>query len=507
MGGRDTNAARLVAVALGASLALAGCATSAAGDRSGGDTVHLQLATIDDGGVGLGEAFVRELGTVSGGRITADVSLNYGEGAPDAESRLVSAIASGEIDGGWPATRAFAEAGIRGLAAVDAPLRITSDDAVDALVSGSADERIRETLEGTGVAALALQADDLRRPFSVTDPLVDLEDWQGTTFRTFNSPVQTATVKALGATPVRAGVLWKDQIADGTLDGGEYAVRYFEGSDWVATPNTPWSLPTNVVLWPKVAVISLSRQRFDSLTGPQQAWVREAAANASREVSAQLSAQTQSQQAQQMCADGVRFEAATTEQLAGLVKAVEPVVQGLREDPAEKALMAIVDGIAAEHADADALDVPMPCPAPTVVAATPSGPPSAATIQDGVYRTEIPATRVKEAGVSNAGGWSGTWTRTIHDGTYAVTCTPVDDPGVDCGHSVTDMVLEAGNLQYSGDTVTFVYDRDVHAAHGCEPYCHPLPPYSARWTQSGDVLTFTDSTDASLVLEPWRKID
>ena len=92
-------------------LAAAGC-TSGAADRSGGDVLLLRMATIDGYAVGSAggslagpETFVEQLEALSDGRIQVEVTTSYGGGAAGAETRLVKAIASGDLDGGWPARR------------------------------------------------------------------------------------------------------------------------------------------------------------------------------------------------------------------------------------------------------------------------------------------------------------------------------------------------------------------------------------------------------------------
>src|SRR4051812_14702618 len=139
---------------------LAGCGAGVP-DRAGGDTVVLHLATIDGEVNGNGqltgpETFVEALSDVSGGRLRVEVADTYGDGAADSESRLVKAIAAGDLDGGWPATRAFAAAGISGLEAVEAPLTLTSSAAVDDLVTGPAAADALQVLDGSGVTGLAL---------------------------------------------------------------------------------------------------------------------------------------------------------------------------------------------------------------------------------------------------------------------------------------------------------------------------------------------------------------
>jgi TRAP-type C4-dicarboxylate transport system substrate-binding protein len=171
-------------------------------DKAGGDTVVLELASIDgvnNNGQSYGvEAFVDALTEVSDGRLQVEVTTPYRNGAHDAESDLVAAIASGDVDGGWPSTRAFAEGGIHGLEAVEAPMLITSYQAQKDLVSGPVAEQILETLEGSGIVGLGLVVGPLRRAFTV-EPLLDPEDWAGNRIRVFNSPTQADAMSALDA--------------------------------------------------------------------------------------------------------------------------------------------------------------------------------------------------------------------------------------------------------------------------------------------------------------------
>ena len=88
---------------------LASCTTGAVAkaDKTGSDTVVLQLATIDgiEHGGPAAETFVDALAEVSDGSIQVELTEAFHEGDADAESRLIEAIAAGDIDGGWPATR------------------------------------------------------------------------------------------------------------------------------------------------------------------------------------------------------------------------------------------------------------------------------------------------------------------------------------------------------------------------------------------------------------------
>ena len=280
---------------------MAACGSIQPADRIGSDTMHLQFATPNGDLGAVGEALVGAIEEASGGRMTADVTTNYGDGAPDAEARLVTAIASGALDGGWPGTRAFAQGGIAGVKAIEAPMAITSHAALVELVTGPAVEQVRSALEGSGVVALALVADRLRRPFSSQAPLTDPADWRGVTFRAYDSPVQAAAIEALGATPVVVTHAWHEHVADGKLRGAEFPVESYLAMGFAPVAG---NLPTNVVLWPLVPVLSVSQKLWDSLTPTQRDWLVRAAQKVTASSLERGTRQEQNDAAEQLCDEG-----------------------------------------------------------------------------------------------------------------------------------------------------------------------------------------------------------
>src|SRR3712207_997552 len=74
-----------------ATMGLAACGTGTSVDKAGGETLVLQLATIDsvnNNGQSFGpQAFVDSLSKVSGGRLRVEVLEVYGDGRADAESQ------------------------------------------------------------------------------------------------------------------------------------------------------------------------------------------------------------------------------------------------------------------------------------------------------------------------------------------------------------------------------------------------------------------------------------
>jgi TRAP-type C4-dicarboxylate transport system substrate-binding protein len=501
------------AAAVGTVALVAACSATPGADKSGSETVVLKLATIDlvnNNGQSYGpEAFVENLEEVSGGRIKVEVTTKYGQSAPEAESDLVGAIVSGEVDGGWPSTRAFANAGITGLEAVEAPLTVTSYAAEKALVSGPVADMLLAELDGTGVVGLELAVGPLRRPFAAEAPLLGPEDWAGATFRVYNSPVQTDAVRLLGATPVNLGLGWIDEVRAGRLRGVEFDIAQYAA---MGQTTEAGNVTANVVLWPKVFVLSINQKRFDALSDEQQNWVREAADKA-MQVSVD-STYDETTLAQELCEKGTRFIAANPDQIAALRSSLQPVLDGLAGDPANGALLTEIQAIAADHPEPDVPTVPEACRQGTVddqsVGAVPD---DTADLPDGEYRVEITTDDVAAARLDNRDGHSGTWTFTVRDGTYEMRCRPLDDPGIDCGQEVDDGPFDAGYLRGTGQTVTLVHDPElISKLSGCKlpvsetlpDHCGPGGGVTLTWGIEGDSLTF--SGDVWWGLESWTKI-
>lgn len=498
---------------------LAACGSNSpapvAADRIGSETLVLRFATFD-GETGLVppgvQAFLDALESESAGGIRVELTYTYGDGAPDAESRLVEAIASGDLDGGWPSTRAFSRAGIAGLDAIEAPMTLTNPEALELLASGPAAERALVALDGTGVAGLGLFPADLRRPFAADAFLLSPDDWDGISFRSYNSPVQSDTIAALGATPRDLSFGWVQEVAGGRLDGIESGIEVYAANFSTELPYAT----ANVVLWPKVSVLALSQQRLDSLTDEQRAWVDRAVEAASAARSA--AAYDESSAVEAACERGVRFSLASDEDLAALHNAVQPVIDALSASESDRALLADVLAIADQHPDNYVPPVPEDCMGEPVDDPLAEVPDEISSLPAGQYRTEIRLADVTAAGVDNGPGWTGIWTLTVDDGTYVLTCRAVESPGKDCGGTTFEGALEAGNLVGRGDVVYFDHDEDLMAhLTGCqlpataEPgHCLSAATYRARWTLVDDRLTFDHAGEEApyhLTLTEWRKID
>jgi TRAP-type C4-dicarboxylate transport system substrate-binding protein len=517
------NAARrragiCVVIAVAIMALAAACQAPRNVDKTGGDTTVLRLATfegqVNANGQNYGpQAFVDNLRKLSGGRLKVELTTNYGGNAPDAESRLVRAIASGEVDGGWPSTRAFADAGITGLEVVEAPMTITSYAAEKALVSGPVAGKLLGRLDGTGVVGLGLTVGPLRRPFAAKAPLLGPGDWEGVRFRVFNSPVQAGAVRALGATPVNLSFSFIDEIKAGTLRGAEFDIPQYARSGYAVEAV---HVTANVVLWPKVFVLALSQKRFGALTTQQQAWVRGAAEQA---VKASVDATYgQASVVRALCGRGVRFADATPGQIEGLRARLRPVLERLAARPADAPLLRDIQTIANQNPGPEALDVPASCQhAAAAGGSLGSIPATVSALPDGVYRRELTQQDIAAAGGDPGSHPAGIWTITVRRGTYELRCRPVPGPGDVCGGSVTDQPLDVGDLRGTGKIVYFVPDaKRLQRLTGCtlpvgaqDPSCPPDDPYGVGWALSGDTLVFSNTPGQRFdigLIGPWRKI-
>lgn len=512
--------------ALGAVAALlAGCQATAAGPDKAGSTVEVitlaSIDAVDNNGMSYApQAFVDALGEVSGGALRVELDLeSFGGLEPDTETRLVEAIAEGRADGGWPSTRAFAGAGIEGLEVVEAPLTLGSYAAVAELATSPTAEELLGRLEGSGVVGVGLAVGPLRRPMAAGEPLVGVEDWAGVTFRSYASPVQDETIRALGGEPVHVTYDWPEEVRAGRLDGVELDVAQYHHNGMTTEAG---QITGNVVLWPKVFVLSLSQRTWDRLTEEQRGWVQRAA---DRAVQASVAGPyDEDALIRELCQAGAQVHLADESDLVALREAVAPVIARLGEDP----LLAELQRIAARH-PLDVLDTGR-CSARAAYTRVGPGelevPDTRSGLPDGVYRAEIDLDDVEAAGLTReAEGATGVWTLTVADGTFQLDCTPLRaSTGVDCDFAeelppdVDTNPREVGALTGDAGTAFLTHDTAEEARlTDCDPEVEQgptscLPPMTNRvsWSLEGDVLTLSDLTSEDpsfyLVIRPWQRI-
>jgi TRAP-type transport system periplasmic protein len=500
------RAALAVMVALSAAaLTTSGCQGGPAA-KAGQAAVTLRFATEDpsinnNGQIRALQDFVAKVSTLSVGRLRIKVETDVGSGATGSRSPVLDDIQRGSYDGGWNATRAFAATGFRAFEAIEAPFVIQSYPVEQQFVTSPLAAQMLGRLEGTGLVGLGLVAGPLRRPFAVSRPLVEPSDWKGISFRVFHSPMQTATVAALGARPVFAGPAGIGALLNGGSLGGQEFDLFQYDIDGFA--NAEPYVTANVALWPKTYALVMNAKRFASLTGQQQQWVRQAAKGAVHESA--TNPFDEDPATQRMCVTGVRFANASAAQLAELRAKVAPVYDLLRRDPTTAADLAALQAMDAAHPVASTPTIPAGCqgaaPASQVVDTAIKTQPR---IPDGSYRVQVSASDLEVYGAEpgHAADNAGTATLTIRNGTYALSLRFGADP------KGRPEPAESGLLRGTARTALFVPRCPTGTSCGPVP-----PPYSFGYKYSHATLTLTVGaglTDpislGTFASHPWLRI-
>jgi TRAP-type C4-dicarboxylate transport system substrate-binding protein len=320
--------------------AAAGCSASAGGDKAGGPVggpVVLRMASTPAGPSDAPPVagFLRRVRALSGGTVRIQVINQWGLYAPEAEARVVRAVAAGQVDLGWAASRMFDTMGVPAFRALSAPMLIDSYPLESAVLKTTIPARMLAGLSRAHVTGLAVLGDALRHPFAVRRPLLGPADWRDMSIGTNPSGLQQQAIRALGAAPVVAfGPNRTHDLATGQIQGFEFDVRRYLHDVLVPVAY----VTANMTLWPQFDVLFANPARLASLTPQQRAWLRQAAQQAAAG-SVSLVAGQDSASIKKACAIGARFATATPADLAALRRSFTAVYQNLETDPQTSAFI------------------------------------------------------------------------------------------------------------------------------------------------------------------------
>jgi TRAP-type C4-dicarboxylate transport system substrate-binding protein len=479
---------RLAALVLAATaaLALAACSSggSAGEDKAGGTgpTVVLRLAntggSIDQ--TPAVEYFVKHVEELSGGNIRIEVVDQWAEFASDAEQQVVHDVATDEVDLGWVGTRVFDTIGVKSFQALTAPMLVDSYALENAVIESGLTEEMMEGLDDLKVVGLGVLADGLRKPTSVTAPILGPTDWRGITFGTLRSNGQAEAIRALGATPAQIfGSEREEALRKGTIQGFEFSTWLFSNPKW--PPLAPY-VTANVNLWPQMDVLLANPARLKALTGEQRGWLEQAARDAAAR-SADL-ADKDAPAVATACSSGARFAEASAADLAALEAAFTPVYAKLERHPETKAFIERIQELKESTHAEPVLSTPADCTgqAPEQ-AATGTG--KAPTHLNGTYRMVLTRADAEKVGDPEAEEFPVVETITLNDGHLEGGCF-----GAYGGtYWVKDGRITFDSVEYDPNlTVTFSVDDQGNL------HLTPVPPMDP-----GDAF--------QCFYKPWTKID
>ena len=486
MDGMKTRS-RLAALVLAAAATLVAAACSGGGadeDKAGGTgpTVTLRLAntggSIDQ--TPAVEYFVKHVEELAGGNVRIEVVDRWAEFASDAEQQVVHDVATDEVDLGWVGTRVFDTIGVKNFQALTAPMLVDSYALENAVIESGLTEEMMEGLDDLKVVGLGVLADGLRKPISVTAPILGPAAWRGITFGTLRSNGQAEAIRALGATPAQVfGSEREEALRKGAIQGFEFSTWLFSNPKW--PPLAPY-VTANVNLWPQMDVLLANPARLEALTGEQRGWLEQAARDAAAR-SAGL-ADKDAQAVAAACSSGARFAEASAADLAALEAAFAPVYAKLEQHSETKAFIERIQELKESTHAEPVLSTPSDCTgqAPEQAAA---GTGKAPAHLNGTYRMLLTRADAEKVGDPEAEEFPVVETIKLEDGQLEGGCF-----GSDGGtYSVDDNQITFHSIQYgTNSTVTFSIDGQGSL------HLTPVPPIDP-----GDAF--------QCFYKPWTKID
>jgi TRAP-type C4-dicarboxylate transport system substrate-binding protein len=352
------------------------------------------------------EYFVEQVESASDGRIRIDVEWAVGMGAPSYDQVSAQQVLDGTSDLGLIPARAWDTLGVTTLQALQAPFLVTSDAALDAVVSDPVADEMLAGLDEVGVTGLGLFPEGLRHPASFGKPLLEPADFAGVSIRTPLSDLSWEVLQILGATPLDPS--HEDEttmVRQGGLGGAETSAAYLPSllAQGVLTGNlTPYA---------KANVLVANSGSLDALSEDQRRILRQAA-----EGTLAHSIETRPSDADELaavCAKGFRVVAATTEQQSAMAAATRPVRDRLATDGTAGPLLRRITEIVESSEP--------PAPSVTCDAAVPA----AVSLDDpetldGVWRFEVSYQDGLDAGLrdTEAAEELGMQTVTLDGGTF-----------------------------------------------------------------------------------------
>jgi len=279
-------------------------------------------------------------GTVQGRFDLAWMDAHFG---PDIEPQLIDAVASGDLDMAYVATRAFADPGITDFDALSAPFLVHDYAVQQAILDSDLPERMLAGVELAGVTALALAAGPFRYLQGVDRTYTAPSDFAGATFHTFPSPIYAATADALGATHTDAFGPARDQgLDDGTIDLTENTLG------WMNSNGRTDDVTIGAALWPATGVLIINTDVLDGMTADQRTVLRQVVDSGLPTTAAY--AATDAGDLARLCTTGKGVHVATRAELDDLRAAVQPVYDQLDEDETTAAYIDEIRQLAAASA-------------------------------------------------------------------------------------------------------------------------------------------------------------
>jgi TRAP-type C4-dicarboxylate transport system substrate-binding protein len=482
---RSALAITLLATAIAAGGCLGGEDSDKAGGERPADAVVLRLANHDSS-LDLDE-YVDAVERLSDGSIRIELENGWREGQVDYEPQTIEDVRAGKVEMAKVSARAFDTAGVRSLQPLVAPFAVDSYALQrEVLRSGVAAEMLRG-VEGLDLVGVALLPGDLRRPFGVGRPLVEVDDYRGARIATRLSRLGLRTFDALGA----AGEPVAPSADVSSFDGAENGIENFQGSSYSGPRR---ELTMNVALWPRSLAIVMNRDAWEDLSEDQRDLLRAAGRAALDPALDRI--RSRDREALGVVCRGreVAINEASPAQLRALRQATAEITRDLERDPSTRAAVREIDALNAEVE---------PEGPPGCDAAGPDRPGGRATPVDGLWR--MSSTREQYAAIAPPSdvvpeNW-GEFTFAFTGGRFAFTT----ENGKAC-------LWAYGRYAVKGDIVEWTVEDGGGISVTEEDFFNiPGEFFTYRWSRYRDRLTLEPVRGAVSAepyrVNPWRLLD
>jgi TRAP-type C4-dicarboxylate transport system substrate-binding protein len=280
--------------------------------------------------------FARTLEDATDGEIAVKLLNSWRRGDVSEETSLLTDVARGRAELGWAGTRAFGKLGVHSLDPLQAPFLISSYEAEAAVCAGGVGREMLEPLQQVGLEGIAVLAGELRKPFGLRRPLLDVSDYVGARIRTHASVVGEQTFRLLGAVPILLATDQMERIDRHAVDGMDNHCEALASWGYSGT------LTMNANLWPRTVALVMSAAAAQRLGTDERHAVREAGARSADFAASRLVEQEEVDK-QALVGTAVRCVWADEQQLAELRERVAPVYDELRRDGSTGRLLARVE--------------------------------------------------------------------------------------------------------------------------------------------------------------------
>lgn len=446
----------------GCGTANAPAASSGSGAKVGGKPGPIAITVADSqlpgkpSNLPLAE-FKRQVETLSSGTMSVTVLTGATDDVtPFSDAIVIDRLKQGTFQMAVVPARAWSEAGVTSLKALQAPFLFESDEHVATVVDDAAIKtELFSGFDGSGVTGLTLFPESLRHLFSFGKPMLTPADVKGQTIRAISSLETTALIEALGGTAVDPiGDAFRKGIEAGTIHGTDSGFTLARESD----TNTSSTATGNVALYAKVMTLVINSGLWSGLDEAQKVIIT-TASDATREW-AIANQTTDAAAAAKFCADGGTVVLADDAAIADFRAAEAPVYATLEADPTAKRAIAAITALAPKAS------------APTVKACEPvidasTLVPDGGDLPNGIYRIEATEAYLKASYPDYVSTSEGIYTFNFRDGHWFFDYVA---PGGGGDH-------QTGTYRAEGDDVYWLWD----------PCCsHPNPVLHLKWTVDGD---------------------